>query len=84
MKKVKIVVVGSINMDLVVHTPHLPVPGETVLGEDLQTMPGGKGANQAVACARLGTDITMLGCIGEDIFGTQLRENMSAAGVDCS
>lgn len=80
----KIVVVGSINMDLVVHTPHLPVPGETVLGEDLQTLAGGKGANQAVACARLGADTTMLGCIGEDIFGTQLRENMSEIGVDCS
>ena len=80
----KVVVVGSINMDLVVHTPHLPVPGETVLGEDLQTLAGGKGANQAVACARLGADTTMLGCIGEDIFGTQLRENMSELGVDCS
>ena len=79
-----IVVVGSINMDLVVRTPHLPVPGETVLGEDLQTLPGGKGANQAVAAARLGAHTTMLGCIGQDIFGTQLRENLSGAGVDCS
>jgi ribokinase len=56
-----IVVVGSLNMDLVVRTPHIPVPGETVLGRDFQIIPGGKGANQAVGAARLGAQVSMHG-----------------------
>jgi ribokinase len=79
-----IVVVGSINMDLVVHTPRLPVPGETVLGGNLQTSGGGKGANQAVAAARLGSPTVMLGCLGQDSFGDELFAGLENAGVDCS
>jgi ribokinase len=68
----KILVVGSINMDLVVRVPHTPAPGETVLGGDFQTFPGGKGANQAVAAARMGGDVTMVGRVGHDDFGNTL------------
>lgn len=79
-----IVVTGSINMDLVVHAAHLPVPGETVLGGNLQTSGGGKGANQAVAAARLGCRTVMLGCLGQDGFGDELYAGLQTAGVDCS
>jgi len=68
----KILVVGSINMDLVVRVPHSPLPGETVLGGDFETFPGGKGANQAVAAARMGGDVTMVGRVGQDDFGNTL------------
>ncbi len=68
----KILVVGSINMDLVVRVPHSPVPGETVLGGDFETFPGGKGANQAVAAARMGGEVTMVGRVGQDNFGDTL------------
>jgi ribokinase len=68
----KIVVVGSINMDLVAQANHLPQPGETVIGSQYQYCPGGKGANQAVAAARLGTEVTLIGQVGEDEAGTQL------------
>jgi ribokinase len=68
----KILVVGSINMDLVVRVPHTPEPGETVLGGDFETFPGGKGANQAVAAARMGGDVTMVGRVGQDDFGNTL------------
>lgn len=68
----KILVVGSINMDLVVRVPHTPAPGETVLGGDFETFPGGKGANQAVAAARMGGDVTMVGRVGHDDFGNTL------------
>ena len=68
----KILVVGSINMDLVVRVPHSPVPGETVLGGDFETFPGGKGANQAVAAARMDGDVTMVGRVGQDDFGNTL------------
>ncbi len=67
-----ILVVGSINMDLVVRVPHSPVPGETVLGGDFETFPGGKGANQAVAAARMGGNVTMVGRVGKDDFGDSL------------
>ena len=77
-----VTVVGSINIDLVTTTPRLPRPGETVIGGDLRTVPGGKGANQAVAAARLGATVTMVGRVGEDTFGQQLRANLDAAGVD--
>ncbi|MBW4662936.1 MAG: ribokinase [Chroococcus sp. CMT-3BRIN-NPC107] len=73
---------GSINMDLVARTPKLPVPGETLLGRDFFTVPGGKGANQAVAMARLGVTTYMVGRVGDDNFGNQLLKNLKAAGVD--
>lgn len=79
-----ILVVGSINMDLVVRADRMPSPGQTVLGTDLTTSPGGKGANQAVAAARLGGSSRMIGRIGEDTFGTQLLENLKSEGVDCT
>lgn len=72
----KIVVVGSLNMDLVIKTDKIPRMGETVLGKDFMTSPGGKGANQAVAAARLGGEIFMVGCVGDDIFGHDLIKNL--------
>ncbi|MEN9201594.1 MAG: ribokinase [Thermostichus sp. DG_1_6_bins_120] len=75
-------VVGSLNMDLVVQVPHQPIPGETVLGSDYITYPGGKGANQAVAAARAGGQVQMWGAIGSDGFGHSLRENLQQNGVD--
>ena len=77
----KIAVVGSVNMDLTVKAQRHPGKGETVSGWDLQYIPGGKGANQAVAAARLGGDVTMFGCVGDDIFGEQLLENLEKNGV---
>ena len=80
----RIVVVGSLNMDLVIRTPRLPVPGETLFGSDFTTAPGGKGANQAVAAARLGAAVAMVGRTGPDDFGRALRANLKADGVDTS
>lgn len=77
-----IVVVGSLNMDLVVRAPRHPRPGETLLGSDFRTFPGGKGANQAVAAARAGGIVSMVGRVGSDDFGTALLSNLSANGVD--
>jgi ribokinase len=79
-----IVVVGSINADLVAKVERIPHSGETVLGSDFQIHPGGKGANQAVAVGRLGYPVFMIGKVGSDPFGLQLRASMSAAGVDVS
>ena len=79
-----VVVVGSINMDLVARAERIPVAGETVLGMDFQTHPGGKGANQAVAVARLGYPVRMIGRLGDDAFGEQLRSHMEQAGVELS
>ncbi len=79
-----IVVVGSLNMDLVVRVASLPAAGETVPGGDLQTIPGGKGANQAVAAARLGAQVAMIGRVGADAFGERLRGSLQEAGVDVS
>ena len=82
-----IVVVGSLNMDFVVSVQHLPAPGETVLGRNFQMIPGGKGANQAVAAGRLVVDgmrVKMIGRVGQDVFGDQLKASLSAAGVDVS
>lgn len=73
---------GSINMDLVATTPKLPVPGETLLGHNFFTVPGGKGANQAVALARLGVTTYMVGRVGDDSFGNQLLKTLLAAGVN--
>ena len=78
----KIVVVGSINMDLVARTREIPRPGQTVTGTDFATTPGGKGANQAVAAARLGYPVQMVGMVGEDVFGDALIANLTEAGVD--
>ena len=77
-----IVVVGSINLDLVATAPRIPVAGETVAGLSFQTFPGGKGANQAVAAARLGGSVTMLGKLGTDIFGAQLRASLEESKVN--
>jgi ribokinase len=76
-----IVVVGSINMDLVARTPRIPLAGETLIGTDFATTPGGKGANQAVAAARLGYPVQMVGCVGDDVFGQALLDNLASAGV---
>ncbi len=76
-----IVVVGSINMDLVARTPKTPVPGQTVIGTEFTTTPGGKGANQAVAVARLGYPVQMVGMVGEDVFGQTLIDQLKAASV---
>ncbi|WP_158749608.1 ribokinase [Acidobacterium sp. S8] len=80
--KKPVVVVGSINIDLVANTERIPVEGETVLGTDFQIHPGGKGANQAVAVARLGYPVQMIGRLGDDAFGAQLRAHLEGAGVD--
>lgn len=77
-----IVVFGSINMDLVARTSRLPAPGETLTGQSFQTFPGGKGANQAVACARLGAKTLMVGRVGGDVFGSRLKAELELAGVD--
>src|ERR1700686_4845237 len=80
----RIVVLGSLNVDLVVTVPRLPHPGETVLGDGLKSYPGGKGANQAVAAARLGGQVAMIGRVGNDSFGAGLIENLDRNGVDSS
>ncbi|GKV57230.1 ribokinase [Sporosarcina sp. NCCP-2222] len=77
----KIVVVGSINMDIVISASRLPKMGETILGERVTYLPGGKGANQAVAMARLGGDVQMVGAVGNDEFGRSLLEQLKANGV---
>ncbi len=77
-----ILIVGSLNADLVVRAPHFPQPGETISGGDLQVIPGGKGANQAVAAARLGADVSMLGRVGKDNFGNFLLDNLKTNYVD--
>jgi ribokinase len=78
----RLAVVGSLNMDLVTRTPHIPVPGETIIGSDFHSVPGGKGANQAVAAARVGGSVSMVGRLGNDAFADPLLENLAAAGVD--
>ncbi|HLH36536.1 MAG TPA: ribokinase [Alloacidobacterium sp.] len=82
--KKPIIVVGSINLDLVAVTERIPAVGETVLGLDFQIHPGGKGANQAVAVARLGYPVCMIGRLGNDAFGSQLRTHLQSVGVDLS
>lgn len=77
----KIGVVGSINMDMTVKTERIPLKGETLKGEDLKYIPGGKGANQAVAAARLGADVEMFGCVGDDSAGESLVKNLQEQGV---
>lgn len=77
-------VFGSLNMDLVCQAPRLPTPGETIMGTGFQTVPGGKGANQAVAAARLGAITSMVGRVGADSFGHSLVESLKEAGVETS
>ncbi len=77
-----VLVIGSLNMDLVATCDRLPAPGETVAGTGFAALPGGKGANQAVAAARLGARVFMAGCVGADSFGAGLRAGLAAAGVD--
>lgn len=81
-KRASVVVVGSINLDLVVGAARIPTAGETVSGSTFQTFFGGKGANQAVAAGRLGAEVHMLGKVGSDAFGAQLRSGLEAAGVN--
>ena len=78
----KVVVLGSVNMDLVTTTAHLPSPGETVLGDSFTTVPGGKGANQAIAAARAGGTVSFVGAVGDDHFGPALRDALRDGGVD--
>ena len=79
-----IIVIGSLNADLVVRAPRFPAPGETISGEDLVIIPGGKGANQAVAAARQGASVAMVGRLGEDSFGPTLTQNLQKNNVDTS
>lgn len=78
----RVVVIGSTNTDLVVTVPHLPVPGETVLGGDLRQVSGGKGANQAVAAARLGGEVVFIGRVGDDDYGRHTLLNLQSEGID--
>jgi ribokinase len=80
----QIAVVGSLNMDLIVRSPRIPRPGETILGGTFHTAPGGKGANQAVAAARLGGAVSMVWRVGSDAFGDQLLGGLAADGVDAA
>tara|TARA_R110002111_G_scaffold18931_3_gene46344 strand:+ start:32442 stop:33386 length:945 start_codon:yes stop_codon:yes gene_type:complete len=82
--RAKIAVLGSINMDLMIRAAKLPLPGETVIADSKVENPGGKGANQAVAAARMGADVTMIGCVGDDSFAEQLLQNLQTEGVDIS
>ncbi|MBX7233876.1 MAG: ribokinase [Caldilineales bacterium] len=79
-----VLVVGSLNMDQIFRLPRFPRPGETMLAPDVITAPGGKGANQAVAAARMGAGVRMVGCVGDDAFGGSLRQSLVAAGVEAS
>jgi ribokinase len=79
-----ILIIGSLNADLVVRVPRFPVPGETISGGDLKIIPGGKGANQAVAAAKLGATTAMLGRVGQDQFGKILLNNLERFQVDTS
>jgi ribokinase len=78
----EVAVVGSVNLDIVIGVPHHPVPGETVLGGDRADLQGGKGANQAVAAARLGRSVAFVGRVGDDAAGALLRDGLRAEGVD--
>jgi ribokinase len=81
-RRPKVTVLGSLNMDISVTVPELPGPGATVLGSAARFTPGGKGANQAVAAARLGADVRMVGCVGDDDFGRQLLAALRTEGID--
>ena len=83
-KRPTIVVLGGINMDLIGIAPRLPAPGETVVGDRFYTAPGGKGANQAVAAAKLGAEVRMVGRVGRDMFGPGLLDDLRGHGIDVS
>ncbi|KQQ63791.1 ribokinase [Pseudomonas sp. Leaf129] len=78
-----VLIIGSLNMDLVAQAERLPRAGETLLGQSFATVPGGKGANQAVAAARLGGQVAMIGCVGADAYGQALRQALVDEGIDC-
>lgn len=80
--KQKIIVTGSSNTDMVVKVPRIPAPGETIMGTDFFVIPGGKGANQAVAAARIGAEVTFLACVADDAFGLQSIENYRKEGIN--
>ena len=83
-RRPRIFVLGSFVMDLIATTERIPRSAQTVYGKSFHMAPGGKGANQALQCARLGADVTMMGCVGDDLFGEKLLETPRAAGVDVS
>ena len=78
----KLVVIGSSNTDMIIQVPELPRPGETVLGGAFNTAPGGKGANQAVAAARAGGDVSLIACVGKDMFGEEALAGFADAGIN--
>lgn len=80
----KILVIGSLNVDMVMKVDHMPVAGETILSDGMKLVAGGKGANQACAAGRLGTDVIMLGAIGNDAYGEMQRQSLQQSGVDVS
>ena len=79
----QLVVIGSSNTDMIVQVPRIPLPGETILGGQIQTAPGGKGANQAVAAARAGADVSLIACVGDDGFGREALAGFATDGIDC-
>lgn len=81
-KDIGILVLGSLNMDLIIETDRHPYPGETIRGKAFYASPGGKGDNQAVAIGRLGGDVAFTGCVGNDAYGRQLVDNLAANGVN--
>ena len=83
-RKPRILVVGSFVMDVIATTEKVPRSAQTVYGKSFHMAPGGKGANQALQCARLGAQVTMIGCVGDDLFGEKLIEPLKSAGVDVS
>lgn len=82
--KPRILVVGSFVMDVIATTERVPASAQTVYGKSFHMAPGGKGANQALQCARLGAEVTMVGCVGDDLFSRELLETPRKAGVDVS
>ena len=83
-RRPKVTIVGSFNTDLVGVTPRMPVKGETIIGGPFLTGPGGKGANQAVASARLGAQVSFVGRVGNDSFGRTLIDGLKSSGVDAT
>lgn len=80
----KILVIGSLNMDFVINVEHMPLKGETILSDDFELVPGGKGANQAYAIGKLGGSVTMLGAVGDDDYGRALAKSLESVGVNTS
>lgn len=83
-KDINIVIVGSLNIDLVTTSKRFPNEGETIIGGNFEEFSGGKGANQAVAAARLGGQVSIIGCVGDDLYGHQIKSNLKKEGVDTS